>query len=329
MICSLGALLSLKDEAIFTEKVEGIFQDAGKAIIVWMRRGSFAVEPNVLAQMIMAPGSPFERRKPWTSSMDDFSRPRYTTQYPDPDGPDRQKQTGRSNSRFPQHETCYGPDVRRKDRTLQQSQGFVQSQITSPPAVTRFTVHFNSKGELILLKTRLRHGTISYEPNDVDVPLYPGFIVPSHIQRSLFKEHYHTCEAVVEIVQDLKSSKVRWSVDPKSKGFFSKKNKEAHPQGSRGHQEAIFNATNETVMLETRVRYGEVSKKKNDLEFIYPGWHPPQYLVESLKHEYHTTPDAKLVVISDVERNLRFIVETDIIDKAMNFLKTTKNKFTD
>lgn len=68
-----------------------------------------------------------------------------------------------------------------------------------------------------MLKTRLRLGNVSYEPNDIDI-LYPGFIVPSHIERSLFDEHLHTSEAVVTIVEDPKSNKVRWSVDPKSKG---------------------------------------------------------------------------------------------------------------
>ena len=316
MICSPGALLSLKDEAIFTEKVEGIFQETSKGIVVWMKRGSLAVEPDVLAQMIMAPGSPLERPKPWTSYQDDFLRPRYTTQSFHPDGTDRQEQTGRSNSKFPVHEMCYGPDARSKDRTLLQSQGFVPSQITFPPSVTnRFTAHFNSKGEHILLKTRLHHGKISYEPKDIDI-LYPEFEVPSHIQKSLFEKHMHNSEAVVEIVQDPKSNKVRWSVDPKSKR-------------SAEHQEAISNASNDKVVLETRVRYGDVSRKKNDLKFIYPDWCIPLYLIKSLKDEYHATPDAKLYVISDVDGNLRSIVEIDIVDKAMNFLKRTKKKITD
>ena len=314
VFCSSGALLSLKDEAIFTEKVGGIFQDTGKGIMVWMRHGSLAVEPYVLAQMIMAPGLPLERPKPRTSYQDDFSRPSYTTQFFDPDGTDRQGQTGGGNSEFLVYEMYqYGSDARCKDQTLQQSQDFVPSH---PPAVrNRFTAHFNSKGELILLKTRLHHGKISYEPKDIDI-LYPEFKVPSHIQESLFENYMHTSEAVVEIVQDPKSNEVRWSVDPKSKR-------------SGEHKETMFNATNETVVLETRVRYGEVSWKKNDLKFIYPDWCIPLYLMESLKHKYHATPDAKLCVISDVYGNLRSIVETDIVDKAMNFFKKTKKKITD
>lgn len=330
MICRAGSALSLKDEAIFTEKVGGIFQDTGKGIIVWMKHGMIMVEADVLAQMIMASGlgSPFERTRPRTSYEDDFSRPRYTTQSPDPNGADRQKQTGRSNSRFPQQESFYGPEAPMKVQMLQQLQGFAPSNVTLPPAVTRSTAHFNSKGERILLKTRLHHGKISYEPKDINI-LYPGFKVPSHIQKSLFEKHMHTSEAVVEIVQDPKSNKERWSVDPKSKGLFSKKSKEAHPLGSRQHQTSISNPTNETVVLETRVRYGEVSMAKKDVELRYPDWHIPPYLAESLKREYHETPDAKLLVISDVERNLRFIVETDIKDRAMNFLEKTKKKFTD
>lgn len=323
MICRAGSALSLKDEAIFTEKVGGIFQDTGKGIIVWMKHGKITIEPDVLVQMIMAPLSPFDGTQPRTNYRDDR---RDTSQSPYPDGRHRQEQTGRSSSIFPKHEICYRPEARLKDQTVQRLQGFAPSEDTLPPAVTRFTAHFNSKGELIVLKTRLRHGNISYEPKDIDVPLYPGFIVPSHIQRSLYKEHMHTPEAVVELVQGSRSSdEVRWSVTPKPKGFFSKKNKEAHPPGSREHH----HPKNETVVLKTRVRYGEVSMKENDLKFIYPDWYIPQYLIESLRHEHHATPDAKLLVISDMVGNLRFIVETDLMDEAMNLWKKTKKKFTD
>jgi len=311
-----GALLSLKEEVIFTDKIEGIFRDTGKGIIVWMKHGSCAVEPEVLAQMIVAPGSHFENTsKPRTSYQDDFSRPRRTTQCADPDEADRQKQTGRSNSRFPQTEMCYGPDTRCKDRTLQKSQGSVPSETSLSPAVTSSTANFNSKGELILLKTRLCQGKISYEPKDIDVR-YPGYVVPTDIEKSLIEKHMHTSEAVLKIVEDPKNKKVRWSVVQKS-------------AGSRELQDPISKATSTTVMLETRIRYGEVSMKENDLEFIYPEWYVPQYLIESLKREYHATPNAKLVVFSDVERNLRFRVETDIIDKGMNFVKRTVKKLKD
>ena len=322
MICSPGALLSLKEEVIFTEKIEGIFRDTGKGIIVWMKHGSCAVETEVLAQMIVAPS------KPRTSYQDDFSRPRRTTQCADPDEADRQKQTGRSNSRFPQTEMCYGPDTRCKDRTWQQSQGSVPSETSLSSAVTSSTANFNSKGELILLKTRLCQGKISYEPKDIDVR-YPGYVVPTDIEKSLIEKYMHTSEAVLKIVEDPRNKKVRWSVVPKSKGLFSKESKEAHPAGSRELQDPISKTTSTTVMLETRIRYGEVSMKENDLEFIYPEWYVPQYLIESLKRKYHATPNAKLVVFSDVERNLRFIVETDIIDKGMNFVKRTVKKLKD
>ena len=264
------------------------------------------------------------------SYQDDFSRPRRTTYCADPDEADRQKQSGRSNWRFPQTEMCYGPDTRCKDRILQQSQGSVPSETSLLPAVTSFTANFNSKGELILLKTRLCQGKISYEPKDIDVR-YPGYVVPTDIERSLIEKHMHTSEAVVKIVEDPKNKKVRWSVVQKSKGLFSKERKdsEAHPAGSRELQDPTSKATNETVMLKTRIRYGEVSMKEYDLKCIYPEWYVPQYLIESLKRKYHATPNAKLVVFSDLERNLRIIVETDIIDKGMNFFKRTAKKLKD
>ena len=183
----------------------------------------------------------------------------------------------------------------------------------APPYTTkRYT------GQPVKLKTRLCYGNISYDPRDVEI-LDPEFEVPSHIQRSLSQNYFQTPEAVVEVVSDQKSGDLRWSVDTKSKGFFRKKKQESHPSTSTESNEPVPRlASNETFVLIARVRYGEVSIEKGDLEFIYPEWETPKYLAETLRREHRATSDGKLFVISDEEGNLRFVVKIGKMSKALS-----------
>ncbi|KAL9963906.1 hypothetical protein ACROYT_G027461 [Oculina patagonica] len=66
---------------------------------------------------------------------------------------------------------------------------------------------------------------------------------------------------------------------------------------------------NEALMLKTRIRNGKISFEPGDLEFRYPDWMIPQYLVESLGREYSGTPEGELCVISDEKGNLRSTVK--------------------
>lgn len=66
---------------------------------------------------------------------------------------------------------------------------------------------------------------------------------------------------------------------------------------------------NEALMLKTRIRYGKISFEPGDLEYLYPDWMIPQYLVESLEQEHLTAPSVDLCVISDEKGNLRSTVK--------------------
>lgn len=82
-------------------------------------------------------------------------------------------------------------------------------------------------------------------------------------------------------------------------------------------------------MLEIWVCYGDVLMKKNDLKFIYLDWYIFWYFIESLKYKYYLILDVKFYVIFDLDGNLWFIVEIDIKDEVMNFLKKMKKKIID
>lgn len=65
---------------------------------------------------------------------------------------------------------------------------------------------------------------------------------------------------------------------------------------------------NEALMLKTRIRYGKVSFKPEDVEFTYPGWVIPQHLLECLEREQFAAHNGELFVISDEKGNLRSTV---------------------
>ena len=77
---------------------------------------------------------------------------------------------------------------------------------------------------------------------------------------------------------------------------------------------------NETVMLKTRLRNGLISPEKGKLEFIYPGWTTPRYLIEDLMKKHHSCSDLELFVISNEKRQLHCQV---LIEKSLSVgLKT-------
>ena len=175
-------------------------------------------------------------------------------------------------------------DPSRVDHTRPPLERDVTSRPWSPPV--------NTGRESVMLKTQLRKGRISYQAGDVQI-WWPRFEVPDHIIQSLWEKHCHTPEAVVKII--FINGDLQWSVDSKSK--------------ESPEDKGIHLAANETVMLHTRVRYGQVSSGKGDLEFIYRDWKVPQYIIQILQRDYKSTRNRELYIISDEQGNLRHITK--------------------
>lgn len=179
-----------------------------------------------------------------------------------------------------------------------------QSQDSLAEHPTKYTGYVTSSGEPIMLKSKLRYGKISYRPEDVYI-LHPGFKVPEHITQSLLENFGDISQAEVKIVSDPQNDHVlRWSVDPKS---------------TRNEFHQI--AANENLMLKTRIRNGEVSFSKDDLEFRCPNWEVPPYLVDSLRREYKTTSNGKLSIISDEKGNLRYTIKLSKEDRVVSLVR--------
>ena len=169
------------------------------------------------------------------------------------------------------------------------------------------------EGESVVLKARLFNGRISYGHAEI---AHPEFKVPKYIENSLYQEHFNTPEAVVKITSDQKG-KLSWSVDPKSK---SKTSQQENLPSATEDEEPIHLAGNETVLLETRLRYGQISMEKGDLRRFYEGWNTPEYLKHMLNRKYCSVPDGELYVISDETGKLRCRVLIGKKDKVLGVI---------
>ena len=165
----------------------------------------------------------------------------------------------------------------------------------------------------ILLRTLLRYGKISYELEDLQV-CTPGFIVPEYITKSLLQHQGANPVTGVTIMPD-KNGELKWSVNPKLIEI------------SHSRYEGIQIASDETLILKTRIRNGLVSFEESDVHFWNGNWEIPQYIRERLEAEYRSTPCGDLFIISDEKQNLRSIVKIGKVNKMITFVNNVKNKF--
>jgi len=311
VICDPFSVLLLRDETFISDAVGRILEGTSKGLVVSMKYNKMNMEPDILAQLIQASASSSGSVKSETSYWGDFPRSSFTSRSPVSAGTERQGQLRKDHSARHQEKTSSGSN--RNERNIRQQKCF-SAVPAAPPHTTK-----KHTGESVKLKTRLCYGIISYNPGDVEI-LDPGFEVPSHIKDNLFQNHFKTPEAVVKVVSDPKSGDLRWSVDPKSKRFLGKKKQESYSSTSTESDDPVPKTSNETFVLIARVRYGEVSMKKGDLEHIYPEWETPKYLAETLRREHRTTPDGKLFVISNEKGDLRYVVKVGKIDEALSVI---------
>lgn len=174
-----------------------------------------------------------------------------------------------------------------------------RTQPCHPPALS-------ISGEPVLLRSLLFNGRISYKPEDLQL-WDPTLRVPDDINQNLFQRYRYTPVTGVRIVQDL-DGKLQWSVDPKLIEI------------SRSRYEGIEIANNETLMLKTRIREGQVSFQDTDVHFRYRNYRVPQDIIDKLKKKYCATPCGELCIISDEKGNLRTNVKIGKIDRFRTFL---------
>jgi len=126
--------------------------------------------------------------------------------------------------------------------------------------------------------------------------------VPLSIERGMYQAYRSIPEAVVEVRSD-------------GRGGYA-----WFPYTKRS---LVQLAKNETVMLKTRLRNGQISLEKGKLEFMYPGWTTPEYLIEDLRNKYYLYSDRELYIISNEKRELRYLVFKEVhLQNLKNFFST-------
>ena len=290
MICGPCALPSPIDEATCTQTFGSILKTTGKGFFVWVRDNRIAVEPDVLLQMILGQTSSVINTQPQCSRSSGFSKPSNTGQAAS-NFPayiqSVEKQQGGHITSSPSQKTVYDPLC--YDQNVFQSQQAVPIQSAVLSSSSGGLLH---KGEFFILKARLFNGKISYRHIEI---LHPGFKISEFIEGRLYQEYCSTPDAVVKIISDEKG-KLRWSVYPRSK---SKSSHQENLPSATEDEKSIHLANNETVVLITRVRYGQVSMEKDDVLLYYKDWKIPEYLINSLNRKYCSVADGKLYVFAD------------------------------
>ena len=266
-------------------------KERNNVFTTWLKKGSLQVDPDVFAKILIS-GSSTHRTKPQIHCSESFRE---------------QADASRCASNTVLCQTAQDPsDGYYKARASwgrEFQQQFQQPHADTATAPKQYTELSPTCRERVLLKSKLRNGKISYLRNDLEAHC-PGFQVPSYIdERLLLKYGKISAGVPVKIVAEPNTGAFSWIVTPESTSI------------------AKGMAVNETLVLQTRVRYGLVSLVKSDLSFIYPDWKVPEYLTERLYRDYWATPDVKLFVISDEKGDVRFLVDVDLTNRAYTIIR--------
>ena len=142
----------------------------------------------------------------------------------------------------------------------------------------------------LLFKSKLRNGRISYAPEDVEFssPYFLG--LPDDKKQRYLDNYSHIDEIQLKIVSGRPGNSLLVFV------------------GDQG----IEMGNNDLLRLKTRVIKGLVSFREDDVEFQYPGWKFPLFILEDLKRKSST---GRLFIISDERGNLRCKVKREVADK--------------
>jgi len=182
-----------KHEVTFAHTVEGILKEKGKGFTVWLEDGKLNVEPDILMQLMLQ-----------TSTMEDAKgRERYQGEFPTPanvssetNQPKLQEQFASPPRQERYHETHPG--------------GLPEGQLVKPPQL-QLPAAPNYEGlqldvnEVLMLKTRVRHGNISFEPGDVEF-IYSGWMIPQYLDESLKREQFATHDGELFVISDKKGN---------------------------------------------------------------------------------------------------------------------------
>lgn len=280
-----------QDKIYVSQAIDYMIKERNKVFTTWLKKGRLEVDHDVFAKILIS-GSSTYRTKPQVNCSESLREQADAS--PCALNTVLSQTSQEPSGGYHKAPALWGHEFQ---------QQFQQPHADTGTAPKQYTEHGPTCRERVLLKSKLRNGKISYLRNDLEAHC-PGFQVPSFIEEILLQKYGKISAGVpVKIIADPNTGALRWIVTPESTSI------------------AKGMAVNETLVLQTRVRYGLVSFEKGDLEFLDLDWKAPEYLTESLYRDYWATPDAKLFVISDEKRELRFLVDVGLRNRAYSRIK--------
>ena len=180
-------------------------------------------------------------------------------------------------------------------------QGILAAQEPVSTPVTKSTrdTWSQENSKTVLDWRKLEHGRISDIVVLEQPPPYliPGLFrtrlerpepqLPEEVEQDLLKQFGTTPNVEVKVVSN--QGVIKWFAEENS-------------------WEAKEMAQNEALVLKTRVRYGQVSMEKNDVQCRYPDWTLPECILQKIERGHRDMPRGELNIISDEKGNLRFHV---------------------
>ena len=289
LVCNRNTLnLPPEDEDIISKTIERIVNKRGKGFVVELRNGKLGVDLDVLIKVLMLP-------------------------MPAPI-PDEQMNRSRGFLEPVSNAGTCSIDLQ------QFAEGHLQrdplegarSHGKGAQNTQQLASQAPAKPSIVVLRSLVRFGTISHLIGELQI-WDPEFEIPKYIQESLFEKYRHTPLIGVRIYKNSDGT-IGWAVDPKLEAFSLDSGE-------------IQLATNEKLVLKTRVRNGEVSFDEIDVQFKYGNLGIPQHVLDSFRNEFKKKPYGDLYIISDETGKFRCIVKSGIKDQASSAIKQKMEQF--
>ena len=179
------------------------------------------------------------------------------------------------------------------------------------PYPWNYKIHFLS-GKTVLVLTCIRNGIISDQINQPDDVLYwkPGFVVPPEIKASLYKKNAKTANRELFILM---------TEDGTLACHVNKKDE-------KDWQNFILLGLDETIVLQTQLRHGQISFEDKDVVIKKENVRFPRDQITKLDQDYKETPSADLFIASDSKGNSRCIVKVGTSCKMFTAINSFCNQ---
>ena len=173
-----------------------------------------------------------------------------------------------------------------------------------------YKIHLLS-GKTVLVLTRIRNGIISDQINQPDDVQYwkPGFVVPPEIKASL-KKNAKTSNGELFILMT-EDGTLACQVNKKDE---------------KDWQNFILLNLDETIVLHTQLRHGQISMEDKHVVIIKENLRIPEDQITKLDQDYKETPSADLFIASDSKGNLRYIVKVGTSSKIFTSINSIYNQ---